>query len=115
LSDELSSGPSNNLHSKTRKAGDAMARLLVSDEEIGTIGEVLDELQHVRDVLRDQEGRMTDEELWAGYGAGRATRHIMGEGIHLAMTICRLEELITCGHRIQGASRAAARLRGLNK
>ena len=91
-----------------------MARILVSDEEIGTIGDVFDELQHVRDVLRDQQGRMTDEELWAGYRAGRATRHILGEGTHLAMTICRLEELIACAHRIQGASRAAAQLRGTN-
>jgi hypothetical protein len=92
-----------------------MARLLVSDEEIGTIGEVLDELQHVRDVLRDQQDRMTDEDLWISYGAGDATRRIIGEGTHLAMTVRRLEELIACGHHIQGTSRATARIRGLKE
>jgi hypothetical protein len=88
-----------------------MARFLVSNEEIGTIGEVLDELQHVRDVLRDQQDRMTDEDLWITHGAGDATRRIMGEGTHLAMTVRRLEELIACGHNIQGTSRVAARIR----
>jgi hypothetical protein len=92
-----------------------MARLLVSDEEIGTVGEVIDELQHVRDVLRDQQDRMTDEELWIARGAGDATRGIMGEGTQLAMTIRRLEELIACGHHIQAASRAAPRIRGIKR
>jgi hypothetical protein len=92
-----------------------MARFLVSDEEIKTMGDVLDELQHVRDVLRDQQERLTDEELWDGRGASGATRHILGEGTHLAMTIGRLEELVACGHQIQGASRAAARLRELKR
>jgi hypothetical protein len=92
-----------------------MTRFLVSDEKIGTIREVLDELQHVRDVLRDQQDRMTDEELWIAQGAGDATRRIMGEGTHLAMTVRRLEELIACGHHIQAASRATARIRGLKR
>jgi hypothetical protein len=92
-----------------------MVRLLVIDEDIGTIGEVLQELQHVRDVLRDQQDRMTDEDLWGTKGAGTAIKSIMGEGLHLAMTICRLEELIACGRQIQTAGKAAARLRDLEK
>jgi len=90
-----------------------MVRLLHCDQEIGTIREVLDELQHVRDVLRDQQDRLTDEELWSTRGAGAAIRSIMGEGAHLAMTVCRLEELIACGHQFHGAAKAAARLREL--
>jgi hypothetical protein len=97
------------------KRGDAMVRLLVSDEEIGTLVEVSDELQHVRDVLRHQQDRMIDETFWSTRGAGQAIRTIVEEGTHLAMAICRLEELLACGHQIEGAAKAAARLRESEK